>query len=238
MPVRFLDWDTKFFGYRICSVHWEPSYSLDYVSQSLIDKHTDLAYIFIENLNDELHNALHTSGAHLLDEKVTFHLQFSGLEKLIMPEGISEYFGPSTTILIDLAILAGHESRFRKDPKLSSFFYSLYNSWLNSSLDRSFADCVFVSYDPSGVINGFVSCQIKNQIGNISLIAVAPNYQGIGIGKKLLNAVHFYYQNKGILISTVVTQKSNQNAYLFYHNNGYTVQKVEKVYHWWLKNSI
>jgi len=132
-------------------------------------------------------------------------------------------------------LLAGHESRFRKDPRLCPYFERLYGLWLSNSLSGSIADKVFV-YSDGKRLAGMVTCKLRDGgIGNIGLIATATGFQGKGIGGHLIQAADAYHAGNGAAIATVVTQKSNIQACRFYEKSGFTRHKLEFVYHLWLK---
>jgi ribosomal protein S18 acetylase RimI-like enzyme len=123
---------------------------------------------------------------------------------------------------------------------------------MENSLDGLIADRVFV-YREAGVIKGMVTCKITGptagqqegeeggpgdrqagRVGSIGLIATGAAHQGKGIGRSLLRATDHYYRANGVETSTVVTQKTNIQACLFYEKEGFTEYKRQFVYHLWL----
>ena len=139
-----------------------------------------------------------------------------------------------TPELIELAIESGKYSRFRIDNGFSEGIYEkLYTQWITNSTLRLNADEVFV-YQTGNKIKGMITLTEKQQIGNIGLIAVAPDSQGLGIGKKLVNRIIHYYHSKGIENLDVVTQNANKNACDFYKKIGFKILNIKNVYHFWL----
>jgi GNAT superfamily N-acetyltransferase len=84
-------------------------------------------------------------------------------------------------------------------------------------------------------ITSFITCKIKNEIGNIGLIATHENHRGKSLGRNLINHVHHWYLQNNIKVSEVVTQKANKIACAFYENYGFQISKEELVYHWHFK---
>jgi len=205
---------------------------LQKLARTLREEGAGLAYFFLQQKTTDWQQQLAAIGAILYDEKVTYSKQLSPLSGA-PPEKIERYMGEATNELLELAFLAGHDSRFKKDPRLSPFFERLYTMWVINSLNGSMADRVFV-YRIENRIAGLVSCKIGNdRTGNVGLIATAAGYQGKGIGTALLHATEAYYSGNNVATSTVVTQKSNSQACFFYEKAGFAEYKTEYVYHLW-----
>ena len=243
MEVKRLDWDSAFFGLEVFGAQVGRGANIREMTRALQSSGADLVYIFLQEPDADLDKQLTASGAILYDEKITYGKELTHLSHTdhsrTTREGISEslevYEGPLTDDLLRLAIMAGHESRFRKDPRLSDHFEPLYKLWMTNSLNGSFADKVFVFKAEDG-IKGMASCKIRgDQMGSIGLIATDAGFQGKGVGKSLVQAIDFYYQDNNVKTSTVVTQKSNIQACNFYEKAGFTVYKLEHVYHLWFK---
>jgi dTDP-4-amino-4,6-dideoxygalactose transaminase len=82
------------------------------------------------------------------------------------------------------------------------------------------ADKVFATKSHD-FITSFITCKIKNEIGNIGLIATHTDYRGKSLGRNLINHVHNWYLQNNIKVSEVVTQKANEIACAFYENYGF-----------------
>jgi dTDP-4-amino-4,6-dideoxy-D-galactose acyltransferase len=233
--ARRLDWDSQFFGIEVFGVTLSPGnkeIDIQQLAGTLRDEGAGLVYFFLQQKTPDWQQQLAAIGAILYDEKVTYAKQLRPLSGTA-PEKIELYMGEATDELLELAFLAGHDSRFKKDPRLSPFFERLYTMWVINSLNGSMADKVFV-YRTENKIAGLVSCKIGNdKTGNVGLIATAAAYQGKGIGTALLQATEVYYSGNNVATSTVVTQKSNSQACFFYEKAGFAEYKTEYVYHLW-----
>jgi dTDP-4-amino-4,6-dideoxy-D-galactose acyltransferase len=233
--ARRLDWDSQFFGMEVFGVTLPPGgkeIDIQQLAVTLRGEGAGLAYFFLQQKTTDWQQQLAAIGAILYDEKVTYSKQLKPLSGT-PPEKVERYMGEATDELLELAFLAGHDSRFKKDPRLSPFFERLYTMWVINSLNGSIADRVFV-YRTENKIAGLVSCKIGNdKTGNIGLIATAAGYQGKGIGTALLHATEAYYSGNHVATATVVTQKSNSQACFFYEKAGFAEYKTEYVYHLW-----
>jgi dTDP-4-amino-4,6-dideoxy-D-galactose acyltransferase len=239
--ARRLDWDSQFFGMEVFGVTLtagNEEIDMQQLAGTLRGEGAGLAYFFLQQQTPDRQQQLAEIGAILYDEKVTYSKQLrspTGTPPMsgTPPDKIERYMGEATDELLELAFLAGHDSRFKKDPRLSPFFERLYTMWVINSLNGSMADRVFV-YRTENRIAGLVSCKIGNdKTGNIGLIATRAAYQGKGVGTALLRATEAYYSGNNVVTSTVVTQKSNSQACLFYEKVGFAEYKTEYVYHLW-----
>lgn len=237
MQVRHLEWDSRFFGLSVFAVTIKDSVTeWELALDALSEKYPDLVYIFVQENNSVVNAALTREGAVLYDKKISYQKNIPPSVSGDLPETVIDYTGHLTDELLHLALASGQDSRFKKDPLLNRYFEELYTRWIRHSLDKQLADKVFVYSDTSHSIAGFVSCGIKEQQGNIGLIATAEKEWGKGIGKMLIRAAELYYQNHNVNQSLVVTQQTNTQACCFYEKAGYNVVKKEFVYHWWPKN--
>lgn len=120
----------------------------------------DLVYLFTNNIEKEVDNYLKNRGIHVIDHKVTYAING---EFQASPESdfIEPYKGSLTNDLLNLALLSGHESRFKKDPLLNPKFNLLYTQWIEESLSGQLADRVFVAKNAKR-ITGFVTVKKNN----------------------------------------------------------------------------
>lgn len=226
MKYSYLEWDSAFFGKKICRVDAELSDSLNAICNLMKTKGMDLCYIFS---NDKL-IPFEKEGAVLVDEKTIFSKEVS-VDSLLDTRKVKSYKGGMTDQLRKLALLSGTYSRFRIDSILSQKFNDLYTIWLVRSLKREIADDVLVFYENNEKA-GFVSYKIIDDRCVIGLIAVDEKYQGLKIGTTLLRAVEEICLTTGIKRIDVATQGLNRQACAFYEKAGYLVSKVENIYHY------
>ncbi len=230
MQLRKLNWDSSFFAKEIYSCEIESIQEFEILESQIKFENVEFIYLFIKNDNSILHERLLKKGLTLVDKKITYKKELSNYSS--DNDLVKSYSGPITKELKKLALLSGYYSRFKKDPNLNYKFSQLYKIWIEKSVKRICADEVFVVANEFDKIIGFVSCQIKNQVGQIGLIATDNSYQGKGYGKSLVDVVHNYYLQNNILIAKVNTQITNLNACRFYEKCGYEANEIVSIYHW------
>ncbi|KAM3572724.1 hypothetical protein VYU27_005303 [Nannochloropsis oceanica] len=146
--------------------------------------------------------------------------------------------------LVDLALIAGHHSRFRLDPALThAQFKSLYKAWLQNSVTRQVADQIFVARrKEDGKATGFITVKlaVDRNSASIGLLGVSPSCQRQGLGAALISAACEFTQSADIPQITVRTQEDNHMAINFYgaqgfmpHDNG-----PKTTYHIWLTHRV
>ncbi len=233
MAPQRLDWDSNFFGLEVFHVQLQPSSDIPAVVVSMRQMGARLCYFFLKEPDAAVQGQLVSLGAILYDEKITYGKTLYGDSTAVSP-AIETYTGDLTDQLLQLAFQAGHESRFRKDPRLQDRFEELYKLWMVNSLNGTIADKVFI-YRAEGTIKGMVVCKIReDQSGNIGLLAADAGSRRKGIGKCLVDATEDFYRSRQVNVCTVVTQRSNLQACRFYERAGFTECQTEYVYHLWL----
>lgn len=134
-----------------------------------------------------------------------------------------------------LAFESGNHSRFKQDNKIDNRkFEELYELWVKNSINKSFADEVFI-YLHETIIAGFVTFKVVGDYAVIGLIAVSKAFQGKGIGKELLFKVENELLIKGINELRIPTQEENHQACGFYEKLGYKKFETINISHYWRK---
>lgn len=233
MELKMLDWDSTFFEKKIFSVQLNNDDDIEEVEFHLQKENADLAYVFIPVSSGITKNVADHSNIVLYDHKVTYKMNLSENDFQTV-ENVEEVDASPDDDFISLAILSGIYSRFALDPSLNHKFEEMYALWLRNSLNKILADKVFVTKS-NDFITSFITCKIKNEIGNIGLIATHADYRGKSLGRNLINHVHNWYIQNNIKVSEVVTQNANKIACAFYENYGFEISQEEWVYHWHFK---
>jgi dTDP-4-amino-4,6-dideoxy-D-galactose acyltransferase len=230
--IQRLEWDSKFWGIE--------TGRFDLKQEFLIPNNLnkfEFVYIFSDRLLNQ--EELHQFGGqiHLADEKRVYLKRLNN--EIVLPNSNIVSFSVERAIpkrLYDLAIQSGHYSRFSLDPNLpKEGFKQLYLTWLERSVSRAIADEVLV-FENDNIIRGFITLGIKNNRPDIGLVAVHSDDRSMGIGAHLLQSAESWVlnnlQNNEI---QVVTQGANTGACNFYERNGYSVDTVTYIYHYWNK---
>lgn len=234
MWFKQLDWDSKFFNYKVAMIDGEHIGSLTEMRMCLAElKEQDfkLAYIFVADTNIKLDNIARLSGGFLADKKTRFSTL--SIQQTEQSKNILSYTGPVHNIR-DLAIESGIYSRFNVDKNFrNKEFERLYTQWITRSVSREIADEVLI-YKENESIAGLVTLKATEAIGQIGLIAVSMESRGKGIAQDLMHASHNWYSSKKLTKANVVTQGGNIPACKFYEKCGYHISEVQHVYHFWL----
>ena len=226
MIVKPLSWDSAFFNLKIGELQLEQ----DAVAGT-IDEDFDLIYV---KSSEEIALNLSNYSAKYSEVKVVFEKR-----------GITAHANSSTTIfdvlhteykvddLYELAVESGRYSRFAMDPLFTEInFRKLYRTWIDNSLNKTFADGFLVDYVKKE-IRGFVTYQIKETKAVIGLIATSPKYQGQGVGTQLIKAVESRLAAQGITTLQIPTQLKNEGACNFYKKLGYSPVETTYLKHYW-----
>lgn len=226
MAVNRLDWDSDFFGFEIG----------EYVLGDELTQTERYELVYVKGNIDftiEISGFVPTySETKLVFQKHLNQIREESTSKIT--DSVADF---SIDTLYQLAFESGKHSRFNKDPNIKdSDFKRLYRQWIDSSLRKEFADG-FLFYIDRGTLCGFVTYKISDGFATIGLIAVSPEMQGLGIGRKLLTYVENLLLEIEISELRIPTQSTNISACNFYTKMGYTVLESTCIKHYWTKNN-
>lgn len=228
MKIEELKWDSNFFNRKIGSLF------LTKIDKNItIDNNIpfDLLYVRSKKEHSVQIKNFHNSYSEV---KVVFSKNISqitsGINHNISSLSKDKY---EINTIYGLAYESGKVSRFNLDSGFKrENFKSLYQAWVDNSLNNKFADDVFV-YKEQDSILGFVTYRIFDEYAVIGLIAVNPESQGKGIGHQLLQTVESLLVDKNITELRIPTQLKNTQACSFYTKQGYKIIETEYIKHYW-----
>ncbi|MBM3185364.1 MAG: GNAT family N-acetyltransferase [Bacteroidetes bacterium] len=232
--IDFLNFDSQLFDINVGKFELTNNFKIDSIKNQL--NKFDLVYLF-SNEDDVKINL------KPVDTKIIFRLK---LEDSSLPEPNSKVLITSTDFqnfeyskLLKLSYLAGDFSRFKLDKNFrKGAFEAMYKLWLDESLNLRIANKVFICYLESNQTTpiGLITLKIDDiDNARIGLISVSAEYQGIGIGKKLIFHTINYLNEQNIKTLEVATQLENKNAVKFYLKCGFEEYSRSNVYHLWTK---
>jgi dTDP-4-amino-4,6-dideoxy-D-galactose acyltransferase len=232
-----LDWDSNFFGKKICRVNGKIKNEDEMLALSrlLLKESVELAYYSSPSPVDEKLMIADAYLIELVDRKTTY---IKAIEKnIVVDSSVKTYQAdfPNESLL-NLAVESGVHSRFRVDAKIGfEKFQELYRTWMINSVNKKIANEVLV-YLADQTIAGFVTLGQKNGVADIGIIAVDERFRGHGIGKALMFSAECWFANNTNLEQIqVVTQGANMAACRLYEACGYYVGIIEYFYHFWRK---
>ena len=96
--------------------------------------------------------------------------------------------------------------------------------WRNAS--QTFAHALknlpyFVVAELAGQTVGFLFSNLQGDKGHLSRVAVHPDYQGLGIGARLLTEAIEFFRTEKVKVVTLNTQKDNVVSQRLYHHFGF-----------------
>jgi dTDP-4-amino-4,6-dideoxy-D-galactose acyltransferase len=226
MKIKVLEWDSLFFNKKIGEINFDAR-----VRSFTVPNEFDLLYV--KQSKDEF---LELDGFRqtFVETKVVFS---KSLSKSTNPTDgfIISVFDAKVEkeIIYNLAFESGKFSRFRLDSNFKqSEFKNLYKTWVDNSFTKEFAADIVV-YRKQNCILGFATYKVFRGFATIGLIGVSPEYQGEGIGRKLLEAVENELLNNKIKELRIPTQLKNEIACRFYERLGYKIIERKIIKHYW-----
>lgn len=231
MDIRALQWDSDFFGLRIGRADLQTkadALELRAMHEEL-KRQYDLLYIF-----DAHAVGFEADGAQLVDEKILYGKPCEPRKQYVE---VSLYQGASpSNDLYRLASVSGGCSRFKLDERLPKGSYErLYNRWIENACPREGTNKQILLFkDEQNVARGMITIDYQGELGHIGLVAVDTDVQHQGIGGKIMSTLDGYLFERGVKMLEVPTQKGNTDACRWYEKNGFIVQSVLPIYHWWL----
>lgn len=103
--------------------------------------------------------------------------------------------------------------------------------------EKSLHDCIsrkeyhFFVADVNGTIAGYIGLYTVLDEGDITNVAVLPQYRRFGIGKGLVQSALEFCRNSNIVAVTLEVRKSNEAAISLYTKLGFEVQGIRKSYY-------
>ena len=226
MEVNKLDWDSNFFNIKVGEII---NPDTNYI---VLKEKFDLIYLKSEKNSEATIEGYVNS---FTETKVLYAKLID--QKREINQNIFSLSESNTNIddLYNLAFESGKMSRFNLDKKFGRVkFEELYIKWIDNSINRTFADDIFV-YQENNKTLGFVTHKIDEDFATIGLVAVDSFSQGKGIGGKLIDAVENRLISDGVFKLLIPTQLENTNACCFYEKKGYKISQITIIKHFWKK---
>ena len=231
ITLKKLNWDSDFFGLKI-GRHDYSSENIGALLDLMKKEEFDVVYVFSENPLNENMDLNSKFEINLVDQKVVYAKKPHDYEQE-NSEVIFTAFGENYEKLYELALEAGQESRFLKDPLFGrKNFEKLYAIWIKYSVNRSIAAEVLITKDDKEV-TGLLTLGEKAGRADIGLIAVDSAFRGSGLGRKLIQASEKWAIENEYEEIQVVTQKENKRACTFYESLGFKEDSITYIYHLW-----
>jgi len=149
---------------------------------------------------------------------------------------IKPFTSSDITNLKEIARVSFSADHFHIDPRFPrEKVDDLYAKWIYNCCYKNRADAVLVAHR-GRKIAGFIACKINKpyNYGVIELVAVHPDFQGVGIGSSLVTKALDWF-SKRVNEVYVGTQIKNISAVRLYQRAGFKFVKSEATFHRWLE---
>jgi dTDP-4-amino-4,6-dideoxy-D-galactose acyltransferase len=231
----YLEWDSSFFGRRIARLQ-RGRLDAATLNEALVwcrDNRIDCLYFLADADHAATVHLAESDGFQLTDVRVTFEQAVAEADAVApSSDGIRLAREQDLTTLRAIAQTAHHDSRFYFDEHFDSEKCDLlYETWVENSF-HGFAQAVLAA-EVEGGVAGYLTCHLKGMESQIGLVGIATEYQGRGLGSRLIRHFLSWSGEQGATRAVVVTQGRNLAAQRLYQRNGFISSSLQLWYHLW-----
>jgi dTDP-4-amino-4,6-dideoxy-D-galactose acyltransferase len=235
-PFQVLDWDSDFFGVRIARVDPAALIASDPATLDAQCAHAGVECLYLlADVDDQPScDAAAANGFRLVDIRMTLDTTAPGAH--LGGDDRAPLVRAATTD--DVARLKAitrdcfRHTRFYADGGFDRRRCdAMYELWIEKSC-LGWADRVF-TVDAGDRSAGYVSCHLRDGVGQIGLFAVGAESRGHGTGASLIGAAMRWFADRGAESVFVVTQARNAAALKIYQRAGMTVRSMQLWFHKW-----
>jgi dTDP-4-amino-4,6-dideoxy-D-galactose acyltransferase len=231
----YLDWDSRFFERRIARVN---GHRLDQARLSEVltwckTNRIDCLYFLADS--DDAQTSLLAERNGFLHTDVRLTLERNLTESASMPPPGDSVRLARTGDLGALKAIArtGHrDTRFYFDLHFEREKCDLlYETWIDNSFN-GFAQAVLVAEVNAEPV-GYITCSSQGVKSQIGLVGIADKYQGMGLGRQLVEGFLAWSMEQRASRAIVVTQGRNVSAQRLYQRMGFLSASFQLWYHRW-----
>ena len=239
LVCEFLDWDSEFFGYRVGKIYKNKlnQHDITEIYEWSEKNRINCLYFLSDSSCINTNNLVFQNQFKLVDIRLTFSIN---LNNIVLIKNDSNHYvlrEANEGDLVDMKNIAANshtDSRFYYDCNFDDALCDrFYEEWVSNSF-KGHADAVFVACLDNKLI-GYITCHIKNNIGDIGLIAVNKNARGKKVGTSLVNYALRWFFEKNITKVNVVTQGRNISSQNMYLKCNFTIASQMLWYHKWFE---
>jgi len=234
--AHLLEWDSNFFGKRVARVNGNtltPARikEIDHWSHQ---NQIDCLYFLASPDDDTTVVCAEQNGYHLVDLRVSLSANLRSISFSEEQSSSIRFAGEKDIPALQAIAGLNHtNSRFFTDTHFDrDKCRKMYEIWIEKCVIAP-PSRVFV-WDDNGKAVAYVTANLElDNTGDIALVGLAPEWQGQGIGKQLIDAALAYFSfNQALTVSTA-TQGRNIHAIKLYQKCGFSIQSIEIWYHKW-----
>jgi dTDP-4-amino-4,6-dideoxy-D-galactose acyltransferase len=235
---KYLDWDSRFFGFRIGQVIPErlSASAVEEILNWCETNQIKCLYFLGDSDDPDTVKAAESQQFQFVDIRMTFDQVIDAVPTIKSRASSGALRPVALADLPQLRAIARTSyvgSRFYFDRGFpESQCNALYETWIDKSC-RGYADVVLIA-DVQGQPAGFISCHLADQgEGYIGLVGVAKEWQGLGLGQQLVKGSLGWFADQSVSRVKVVTQARNVQAQRLYQCCGFLTRSVQLWYHRW-----
>ncbi len=234
--IEFMKWDSTFFGMKTGKARLdEDNFGKSEFIKERDKGQFDLIYGF-SSAGHHVAGFWESLGFNFADCSITLSMSFDpGRFKNSRYELRNKLSKEDTGACYKIAEDIARASRFYRERAIGErLTKKMYRRWIDTALDGSFCDGIFVSRI-KGKVAGLSAVRTEKNTGICSLIGVKREFQGQGIGKKLLAQAFNYWalDAHGIDAVKVKFSAGNLSAFGFYVSMGFDkIAEVDYIYHY------
>jgi ribosomal protein S18 acetylase RimI-like enzyme len=209
---------------------------VDTIANCLDGAHADVVFCFTI-FNHDNFRALQQLGFDLISVRNTYERPMPQPVAFAAPAGIELTTASVAKQRIqadDLAVLAdvlGTTSRYYKDRRISpNKSRAVYVAWLNNSVFNGYAVDSVLAFQGERLV-GIHTVKVRNEVGVIDLIGIAPDLQNAGLGGALLEGGLAIMRTRGATRVEVITENENIQGSRFYQKHGFRLTDMKLVWH-------
>jgi len=231
----YLAWDSEFFGRRIARLNRNQldEQSLDEIQTWCSAQAIDCVYFLADSNDVQTIRIAERNDFFQTDVRMTFEKALTTNQEISVAEGVRFACTKDLDVLRIIARSGHRDTRFYFDEHFERAKCDLfYETWIENSF-RGFAKAVLVA-EEKGKPVGYVTCHLPApQEAQIGILGVADQWQGLGVGTKLVQHFLNWSVQQGARRATVVTQARNVRAQRLYQRNGFVTSLSQLWYHRW-----
>jgi ribosomal protein S18 acetylase RimI-like enzyme len=235
-PCLLLEWDSHFFGFPIALVTQPvlPTEVVPAVLEWCHEQNIRCLYFLADASSAETAETAQNVGFSMVDGRVELSWSIkTGTMSSAPQNGVRAVQLADIEALKVIARGAHTDSRFFFDSRFGKERAAdLFATWIAIDCGGR-ADKVLVVDSSDTRAVGYISCYSKAGANQISLIGVANEFRGRGLGQALVAGGLGWFRSAGAETVSVITQMRNVAAQRLYQAAGFRTASVKVWYHRW-----
>lgn len=235
-PCLLLEWDSHFFGFPIALVTRPvlPKKVVPSVLEWCQEQNIRCLYFLADATSAETAETAQNIGFSMVDVRIELSWSIETGTMSSAPQSRVRAVQLADIEALKVIARGAHtDSRFFFDSRFGKERAAdLFANWIAIDCDGR-ADMVLVADSSDTRAVGYISCYSKAGANQISLIGVASEFRGRGLGQALVAAGLGWFRSVGAETVSVVTQTRNVVAQRLYQAAGFRTANVKVWYHRW-----